>query len=360
MKISLFDTTVGEVVNGFVDNAEEGVMALGGRLNIRPKYQREFIYREAQRDAVVQTIASGFPLSAMYWVENKDGTYEVLDGQQRTISFCQYVSGGFAVEHRYFHNLSDAEKERILQYPLMVYLCSGEDEEKLDWFRTINIACMPLTDQELRNAVYAGPWLTDAKSDFSKRECRAFSSSGHYLRGSAIRQDYLETVLDWISDGHIEDYMSKHQHDTDALELWQYFERVVNWVDKLFPSYRKEMKGVAFGRLYNQYKDQRFDPAELETQVAQLMRDEDVTKKSGVYTFVLTGDEKHLSIRSFSANQKREAYERQQGICPACGEHFEFEEMEGDHITPWSAGGRTTADNCQMLCKGCNRTKSKK
>lgn len=360
MHISTFNTTVGEVSAGFVDSDEEGVVGFEGSLNIRPKYQREFIYREKQRDAVIRTIIGGFPLNTMYWVGSGNGSYELLDGQQRTISFCQYVSGGFAVDHRYFHNLSEEEKQAILDYKLMVYVCEGVDSEKLDWFRTINIACMPLTEQELRNAIYAGPWLTDAKKDFSKRGCRASEVASKYLTGSPIRQDYLERVLDWISDGSIEEYMSKHQHDEDALELWHYFEKVINWVNKTIPNYRKEMKGVPWGTLYNAYHKEKFDTKALEDEITALMRDEDVTNKSGIYSYIFTKERKSLNIRRFTDNQKREAFERQGGVCPSCEGTFDISDMEGDHITPWHEGGKTTAENCRMLCKACNRTKAGK
>ena len=199
MKIELHEIPVREVVEGYVDNNEEGVVGYGGRLNIRPKYQREFIYDEEKRNAVIDTIRKGFPLNVMYWVKNEDGTFEVLDGQQRTISFCQYVEGEFSIEHRNFHNLTDVEKEQILNYTLMVYFCEGNDKEKLDWFRIINIAGMKLTDQELRNATYTGPWLSDAKLKFSKSNCAAYLLSKDYVRGSPIRQDILETAIRWKS-----------------------------------------------------------------------------------------------------------------------------------------------------------------
>ncbi len=242
----------------------------------------------------------------------------------------------------------------------MVYFCSGTDSEKLQWFRTINIAGEKLTDQELRNAVYSGSWVSDAKRYFSKNGCPAYGIGSNYLTGSSIRQDYLETAIEWIEDGNIEDYMSKHQHDPNALALWTYFQAVMTWVKGTFPKYRKELKGIAWGSLYNKYKDVVYDTAKVENQVAALMTDEDVTKKSGIYPYVLTGEEKHLNIRAFSDNQKREAYERQKGICIKCGKHFELNGMEADHITPWHEGGKTTAENCQMLCKDDNRRKSGK
>jgi hypothetical protein len=360
MKIELKEITVRELVEGYQDNAEQGVVGYGGRLDIRPPYQREFIYKDKQRDAVVDTVTKNFPLNVMYWAVREDGNFEVIDGQQRTISICQYVSGEFSFKGRYFHNLQKDEQEQILDYKLMVYLCSGTDSEKLKWFQTINIAGEKLTEQELRNAVYAGSWVSDAKRYFSKNGCAAYQIGKDYLNGSPIRQDYLETVIDWISKGNIESYMATHQHDPNANEIWLYFQSVINWVKATFPKYRKEMKGVAWGLLYNEFKDAKLDHKKLETEIAKLMQDEDVTNKKGIYEYVLTGKEKHLNIRAFSENQKREAYERQQGICVVCKKHFEFNEMEADHITPWHLGGKTIAENCQMLCREDNRRKSGK
>ena len=358
MKIELKEITVKELTDGYQDNNEAGVVGFGGKLDIRPPYQREFIYKDKQRDAVINTVRKDFPLNVMYWAVREDGDFEVIDGQQRTISLCQYVTGDFSFENLYFHNLQDDIKEQILDYKLMVYLCSGTDSEKLEWFRTINIAGEKLTDQELRNAVYSGPWVTDAKRYFSKNGCTAYGLGSDYLNGSPIRQDYLETTIEWISEGTIEDYMSKHQHDENASKLWSYFQLVISWVKATFPKYRKEMKGIDLGNLYNQFKDAPFDTDKLEKQVAELMMDEDVTKKSGIYRYVLTGEEKHLNIRQFSENQRREAYERQEGICVKCQKHFELNEMEADHATPWHEGGKTSVDNCQLLCKDDNRRKS--
>ena len=358
MKIELHEMTVREVAAGYVDSAEEGVVGYGGKLNIRPKYQREFVYDGKQRNAVIDTIRKAFPLNVMYWVDNGDGTYEVLDGQQRTISFCQYVMGDFSLDNRAFHNLTETEKEQILDYKLMVYFCEGNDKEKLDWFRIINIAGEKLTDQELRNAVYTGPWLSDAKLKFSKTGCAAYGLAKDYVTGSPIRQEFLETAIKWISKGNIEAYMSAHQHDPNANELWTYFRNVIEWVKDTFTVYRKEMKGIEWGGLYDEFRDKLYDTAKLEQEIQTLLIDDDVTKKKGVYAYVLTRNERHLSLRAFSDNQKREAYERQKGNCKKCGKHFEFSGMAGDHITPWSKGGKTVAENCQMLCADCNRRKS--
>ena len=360
MKIELNEISIREVAQNYVDNAEDGVVGFDGKLNIRPKYQREFVYNEKQRNAVIDTIRKGFPLNVMYWVKNEDGTYEVLDGQQRTISFCQYVNGDFSIDNRAFHNLTKTEQDLILDYKLMIYFCEGNDREKLDWFKIINIAGEKLTDQELRNAVYTGPWLTNAKLHFSKSNCAAYLLAKDYVGGSPIRQDYLETALSWINNGNIEEYMSIHQHDPNANELWTYFRNVIEWAKLTFTKYRREMKGVNWGSLYNQFKNNTYDTDELEQEIRSLMIDDDVTNKKGIYSYVLTRNEKHLNIRAFTESQKRSAYEKQKGICNNCGNHFEINEMEADHITPWHEGGPTSADNCQMLCKDCNRRKSGK
>lgn len=350
--------TVREIAENYVDNAENGVVGYNGRLNIRPKYQREFVYKDKQRDAVIDTIVKGFPLNVMYWVKNSDDDFEVLDGQQRTISFCQYVHGAFSINNRAFHNLTQTEQQQILDYKVMVYFCEGNDKEKLDWFKIINIAGEKLTDQELRNAVYTGTWLSDAKHKFSKSNCAAYLKGNKYLNGDHIRQDYLETALKWINNGEIEAYMAEHQHTPNANELYSYFLKVIDWVEMTFTHYRKEMKGIEWGSLYNQFKDIVIDTAELEKEITALMADDDVTSKKGIYYYVLDRQEKHLSVRAFDNRMKRTAYEKQKGFCKKCGKHFELDQMEGDHITPWSRGGKTLAENCQMLCKECNRRKS--
>lgn len=360
MKIEPRSIKVKDVFNGYMDSDEEGVVGFGGKLDIRPKYQREFVYDEKKRAAVINTIRNGFPLNVMYWAKTGDDTYEVLDGQQRTISFCQYLNGDFSFDGKYAHNLTADEREKIENYELLIYICEGTDKEKLDWFEIVNIAGEKLTDQELLNAVYTGPWLTDAKRHFSKTNCPAYGLAEKYMNGSPIRQDYLATVLKWISDGGATEYMASHSQDENASELWQYFRTVISWVETTFPNYRKEMKGLDWGKFYNDYHEVSYNATKLEEIIAQLMQDEDVTNKRGIYEYMLSGDERNLNIRAFSDSMKREAYERQKGICAKCGEHFEINEMEADHITPWSQGGKTAAENCQMLCKDCNRRKSDK
>ena len=356
MKIELKKITVGELSKGYQDNAEAGVVGFGGKLDIRPPFQREFVYKDKQRDAVIHTVTKDFPLNVMYWSVRDEGTFEIIDGQQRTISLCQYVAGDFSIDGLAFHNLPKDKQKQILNYPLTIYLCSGDDSEKLEWFQTINIAGEELTDQELRNAVYSGSWVSDAKRYFSKNSRPKIGDD--YLSGSAIRQEYLETAIDWISKGKIKEYMSKHQHDPNANELWLYFQSVINWVKVAFPKYRKEMKAVPWGVLFNDFKDKKIDSKKLEKEISELMQDDDVTKKSGIYPYVLTRNERYLNIRSFTDNMKREAYERQKGICLKCKKHFEIDGMEADHIKPWHEGGKTIAKNCQMLCKQDNRLKS--
>ena len=361
MNIDLKEITIRELANGYQDHAENGVVGFDGKLDIRPPYQREFIYKDKQRDAVIDTIKKDYPLNVMYWAVREDGNFEVIDGQQRTISICQYVNGDFAFNNLYFHNLQNDEKEQILNYKLTVYLCEGGDKEKLDWFETINIAGEKLTKQELRNAVYHGSWVSDAKRYFSKSGCPAQGIASDYLNGSAIRQEYLETAIDWISKGEIEKYMAEHQHDANALALWSYFQSVITWVQGTFTVKRsKFMKGVDWGMLYNRYKDDVFDTKAIEIETSKLIADDDVSKKSGIYPYILTRDEKYLSIRAFTDSMKQKVYEQQNGICANCKKHFELSEMEADHIDPWHEGGKTEEKNCQMLCKECNRRKSGK
>jgi hypothetical protein len=359
MKIELHEIPIRDIVKDYIDNHEEGVLGYGKKLNIRPPYQREFVYKEQQRDAVIDTIQKDFPLNVMYWVKNGDA-YEVLDGQQRTMSFCQYVNDQYTINARAWSNLTNTEKEQILNYKCMIYFCEGNDKEKLDWFKIINIAGEKLTPQELRNAVYTGSWLTDAKRHFSKTGCAAHNLAKDYVTGSAIRQEILEIALDWISKSNIEEYMSKNQHEDNANELWQYFMGVINWVKTIFPNYRKEMKGVSWGEMFNKYGKQKFKNAEMEKRITELMADDDVTKKAGIYPYLITRDDKYLSIRAFTDSQKRTAYEKQKGKCKICKEHFDIDEMEGDHIKPWTEGGKTLPENLQMLCKDCNRKKGKK
>ncbi|MBN8569773.1 MAG: DUF262 domain-containing protein [Ignavibacteria bacterium] len=360
MKIELKEITIRQLAEGYIDNAEEGVVGYSGKLDIRPPYQREFVYKDKQRDAVIDTVKKNFPLNVMYWAVQDDGNYEVIDGQQRTISICQFVHSKFSYLSLYFHNLQSDEQEKILDYKLMVYLCSGTDSEKLQWFKTINIAGVELTQQELRNAVYSGPWVTNAKRYFSKTGCPAYQIGHKYVNGKVNRQEFLETAISWISKGNIKDYMATHQYQPDASELWEYFENVIKWIESTFTHYRDIMKGVDWGSLYDKYKDENFDTQAIEEETRKLIDDEDVTKYSGIYPYILTRNEKYLSIRSFTKSMKRKVYERQNGKCVICGNEFDITQMEADHITPWHEGGKTSLENCQLLCKEDNRRKSGK
>ena len=362
MKIDPHTIKVRDLVAGYRNDDEEGVVAYGGKLDVRPKYQREFIYSDAEQKAVIDTVTKGYPLNVMYWAVRGDGTYEVMDGQQRTLSICEYVAGKFDYFFRYFSNLSKEEQNRILDYGLTVYFCEGGDDEKLEWFKTINIAGKELTGQELLNAVYAGPWTADMKRFFSKSSGPAYALANRYLKGEPLRQDYMETALEWISGGDVKSYMALHQHDTTAMAEWLYFKGVIDWVQTLFPKYRREMKGLDWGGLFRLYGKGKYDPAEMEREIQRLMSDDDVTRKGGIYEYLLSGGEREsaLSIRKFTDSQKRAAYERQGGKCADCGKHFEFDEMHGDHKTPWSKGGHTAPDNLQMLCADCNRRKGGK
>jgi hypothetical protein len=363
--------TVADLAKNYSDNGEGGVAGYDGRLDIRPAYQREFVYPPAKRDEVVRTVHKNFPLNVMYWSVKPDGKFEMLDGQQRTISVCSYIAGDFSVDFRddrgatYFHSLPADAKQAFLDYALSIYVCEGEESERLDWFKIINIAGEVLTAQELRNAIYTGPWLSDAKRWFSKTSAPAAQIGGKLVDGSPIRQAFLEKALDWISRGQIEEYMSKHQLENDADELWKYFQAVVDWVNGVFTTTRKEMKGLAWGEWYNLSQEGKLKPVVditkpelVEEKVSELYRDEEVSDHKGIYKYILTGEERHLSIRAFAEKEIGRKYVEQGGICPVCGEHFELSEMEADHKTPWSQGGKTAYDNLQMLCRKDNREKS--
>lgn len=385
MKITQREVTVRDLVRGFKDTQENGVFAYGGNLNVRPPYQREFVYKPNQMKAVIDSVINGLPLNLFYWAKTDGTNFEIIDGQQRTISLCQYVgdidkaktgsdgrlltNGEFSIEidgsSRYFSSLTKDQQDQILNYQLLVFVCEGTDSEKLKWFDIINIAGTVLTKQELRNAVYTGPWLLDAKKWFSRTGCPAASLGENYVKGSPLRQDLLELALNWVClrDGlkTPEEYMSLHQHDGNANDIWGYYSQVVNWAKGTFTVSRRELKSVNWAKLYEaHHKDTSLNAQDLETRVAKLMADVDVTKKSGVYEYVLSGKESALSIRAFTPAQKRVAYEAQNGICPDCNGSFTFDEMHGDHKLPWSKGGRTIQENCAMLCRDCNLAKSDK
>ncbi len=371
MRITERKVKLSEIMDGFRNDEEYGVVGYRGRLNIRPAFQREFIYKGEQKNEVVRTILKGFPLNTIYWSVAEDGSYELLDGQQRIMSACTYVEGDFSVKSKLFpdpsmpfnfHNLSKDNQRRILDYEFTIYICEGTDSEKLEWFRIINIAGEELREQEIRNAMYTGPWLADAKKDFSSSAARASKKARDYLKGEKDRQDHLEAALKWISDRDgctIEEYMSEHQHDTNASELWLYFSAVIDWADARFPFGSDLKKGLPWGVFYNSYHETfNPDPAELKARFDQCLEDSDVTRKNGIFEYLLSGNEKSLSIRAFEKNDIRTAYARCEHKCAKCGKVCKLEEMEADHIVPWSKGGHTKLDNLQMLCKDCNRRKS--
>lgn len=365
MIIEMHEIAIRDLVDCYKDEEEDGVVGYHGDLDIRPPYQREFVYKGKQKYAVIDTVMKGYPLNVMYWYVKPDGKYEVLDGQQRTISICQFYQGDFSIRRDnkdfFFENLPSDEQEQFLNYKLMVYFCSdGTDSEKLDWFGTINIAGEELTQQELRNAVYTGRWLSNAKHYFSKRGCLGLKIADGYIKPSYIRQELLEMALKWIAGKQnttIEKYMAQHQFEPNASELWRYYNSVITWIGTVFSVKREEMMGLPWGELYNSYGNEIYDADELENKVSELMANEEIENKKGIYQYILTGQEKYLNLRVFDKSIMRTKYEQQQGICPHCQKHFPIGQMEGDHIVPWTKGGKTTLDNCQMLCRECNRKK---
>lgn len=370
--IDLHHVPVRDLVEGYENLGYDGVTGYGGLLDIRPKFQREFIYKMKERQAVITTVLSGFPLNVMYWSLYTDlitgeTAYELLDGQQRTMSICEFVEGEFSVDvggyPKNFDNLSPEDQQKLLNYKLMIYHCEGPEDEKLRWFEVINIAGQTLTPQELRNAIYTGPWLTDAKRFFSRENQGGHQLSKDYVNVTQVdRQALLERAITWVAgkgDDAIKAYMNDHRLDPNANALWTYFKNVIDWAKLTFPTVRSPMKSVPWNDLYEKFKDETLSAKNLESRVKGLMQDSEVEKKPGIYTYVLTGDVRELGLRTFDDNTKREAYENQNGVCPQCGEHFKFSEMDGDHIVPWVKGGKTTEDNCQMLCVRDNRSRAR-
>lgn len=377
MKIKLHEIPVKDVFNGYKDFGEdEGVVGYDGNLNIRPKYQRNFVYDLDQSKSVMNSVLNGFPLNVMYWVVNGNNSYEVLDGQQRTLSVMQFLDHKYPIEldgqTMYVDSLPDDVYDQLMNYKFMVYWCEGTDSEKLAWFKTVNIAGEKLTSQELRNIAYVGPWLSDAKRHFSKRGCAAAKLADHYVKGDPNRQELLEKALTWIAEEQnttINEYMAKHKSDDDANELWQYWQRVINWIRMVFPRYYKEMKGLNWGTLYNQYHSNNYNSAKIDDDIQKLIDDDEIKKKKGIWQYELAvnineaGATKYLNLRSFPKDMMRKKFDEQAGHCPLCLEEgnnkvYTLSEMEGDHITPWSEGGKTEYDNLQMLCKRHNRLKS--
>ena len=360
MEIVRKKISIRNLVENYEDNGEDGIFGFNKKLDIRPPYQREFVYDSEKRSAVIDTVIKGFPLNTMYWANKENDEFEIIDGQQRTISICQFVEGVFSFNDLYFHNFQDDQKEKFLDYELTVYQCKGTPSERLDWFRVINIAGETLSEQELRNATYSGTWVTDAKRYFCKSGGPAYQLGKEYLSGSANRGKYLETTIKWIKDDSntISEYMGAMQLNEDASDLWNYYVNVIEWVKKTFTTYRSKMKNVQWGLLYNDFKDKSFNSEEIEEQVKKLFIDDDVSNKSGIYEYVLRGDEKFLNIRAFTEQQKIEMYERQNRKCKIRNLEYDIEDMHADHIIPWSEGGKTNIDNGQMIHKDENRRKS--
>ena len=392
MKAKSLNIPLRELFKDYINNDEEGVWAYGGKLCVRPSYQREYVYDEKRRNKVMDTIRKGMPINTIWFAKVGEDSYEVMDGQQRIISILNYLNGSYSKYDNlldmiyFFQNLPKEEQEKVLDYEIEVKIFEGSSNEKLDWFKTINIGGLVLEDQELRNAAYTGPWLEDAKRHFSKTNCVAYQKGKDYIKGNPIRQEYLETVLYWKAhaDGFnikdkgsaIEQYMSIHQHDENAEELWDYFLKVINWIQLNFSTYYKEMKGLEWGILYNKYHSQDYNTIALEKKVKDLMANDEIQAKKGIFEYLLGGEveEKLLNPRKFSESMKRTAFERQKklwkdeanplepnkSVCPLCHNKFEFKDMEGDHILAWKFGGRTELDNLQMLCRKCNKEKSSK
>lgn len=373
MKIEPKSIKVRDIFESYSDNGDDGVFAYGGKLAIRPAYQREFVYSTEQAEAVMHTVLKGFPLNVMYWVKVGNEIFEVLDGQQRTLSVMQYLKHQFPItidgKKYYWDALPDDIFNSIMNYDFMIYICKGNESEKLDWFKVVNIAGEKLTEQELRNSVYTGEWLSDAKKYFSKRNCAAKGLSDKYITGDPNRQELLEKALKGISEFQgikdITEYMAVHKSDNDADELWQYFQDIISWVQKIFPKYYSDMKGLDWCHFYNEYHSNSYNSSLMNTEVKMLHEDEDVQKPKGIYEYLLCKDKdpfagRLLNLRAFDKRDKMAAYSKQDGICLICKQRFEFEEMEGDHIKPWSKGGHTTPENCQMLCKDCNGKKTNK
>ena len=370
MTIKQISVTVGEITKDYVNNDEQGVRGYKGLLDIRPPYQREFIYNEKEQQAVITTVLNGYPLNIMYWVKRNDDAecpYEVMDGQQRTLSLCEYVAGKFAYDFKNFFNQPADIQKKILDYKLTVYVCEGEESEKLEWFKTINIAGKSLNEQEIRNAVYAGPFVSDAKKHFSKTNCAAYRLGKDLVNGSPIRQEFFKKALDWMAAHEtrygkpqtIVGYMSEHQHDLNAGPLWTYFQSVLHWTMDTFnmKKFKKIMKGLDWAKFYDEYHEKSLDIKDMEQRIVDCLSDDEIQKPQGIIPYVLTGEERYLDLRAFPEKIKLAVWEQQGHKCTLCGKEFDIEFMEADHITPWCDGGRTVLENCQVLCRECNRRK---
>lgn len=381
------DWTVADICKGFIydKNENKGLYGLNGKLIIQPEYQRNYIYGDGKRDvAVVESLLKGYPLGLIYFVKNKDGMYEVLDGQQRITSFGRFVNKTwqFGVEWngktRYIDSLDEDDRLRIINAPLTIYVCEGEPSEIQAWFETINIAGVPLVKQELRNASYHGPFVTKARAVFSNTGNANMNRWQTYIKGDPKRQAVLEAALDWISGGDIDDYMARHRYDDNIMELQNHFDTVIDWIDSIFDYTGSEVCGLEWGRLYKEYHTKAYDKDKINDRVMELLDDTQVGSKKGIFEYVLGGEEDKslLNVRVFDEKTKRAAYKKQtdaaskKGIsnCPLCahGDNnnktriYKLNEMDADHVTAWSKGGATDISNCEMLCKTHNRAKGNK
>ena len=378
--------TVKDICEGFVYNQLEGkgLFGLSGKLTIQPEYQRNYIYADGKKDvAVIESLLKKYPLGLIYL--NKVGTdkYEVLDGQQRITSIGRFVTNKFAIKdengmEQYFNGIAEDKQQRILNTKLLIYECEGEESEIKEWFRTINIAGVPLNNQELLNAIYSGPFVTLAKEEFSNSQNANIQKWGADVSGSALRQDFLECALEWVSKGNISDYMSRHRKETNITELKTYFNTVIDWVASVFIDVEKEMCGLEWGRLYETYKKQPYDPKKTSVKLRELYGDSYVKNRRGIFEFILGGsiDMKLLDVRIFDEVTKKAVYEKQKvaaaakGVsnCPLCAvgnntnktKIWALTEMDADHVAAWSKGGATDIKNCEMLCKTHNRAKGNK
>lgn len=386
MKTTLQQYTVKELCNGFVYNEFEGkgLFGLSGKLTIQPEYQRNYIYADGKRDvAVINSLLKGYPLGLIYFNKKPNGDLEVLDGQQRITSIGRYVTDRFAVKdqkgmEQYFRSLAKNLKEQIENSTLLIYECEGTEKEIKDWFETINIQGIPLNRQELLNAIYSGPFVTLAKEEFSNSKNARVQKWSAYIRGDVKRQEYLERALDWVSHGNIDNYMSIHRYDNNINELKTYFNTVIDWADSVFSMVEPEMRGLEWGRLYEEYHKNSYNPKQVEKEVNTLLEDDCIQSPKGVFEYILSGKTmpQLLNIRVFDDRTKRKVYNKQteyakaKGIsnCPLCAQGheanktkiWELKDMDADHVTAWSKGGNTDIQNCQMLCKTHNRAKGNK
>ena len=377
------DITIADICKGFVYNELEGkgLYGLSGKLTIQPEYQRNYIYADGKRDvAVIDSVLKGYPLGLIYFVEPSEGKYEVLDGQQRITSLGRFITNKFAIRdaggmQQYFSGLDKDKQQLILDTKLTIYICQGDEQEIKEWFRTINIAGVPLVQQELLNAIYSGPFVTAAKAEFSNSQNALVQKWKAFVKGDVKRQAYLETALDWVSKGNIEEYMSIHRYDNNISELKTYFTSVIDWADSVFQDIRPEMCGLEWGRLYEAYHNTPYDPEQIHVRVRALYGDEFVSDRRGIYEYVLGGeqDKSLLNIRVFDEKTKKKVYAVQTAKaeaehvsnCPYCAHMdganktriYRLNEMDADHVTAWSKGGSTDESNCMMLCKTHNRSK---